>query len=44
MSPKPRGLTSVSREFVFTASDGRIYAWKLGALGTSNPTVRNSPS
>jgi len=31
--------TVVSREFVFTASDGRTYAWKLGTLGTSNPTV-----
>lgn len=30
---------SVSRKFVFTASDGRTYAWKLGTLGTSNPTL-----
>ena len=32
----------MSREFVFTASDGRTYAWKLGPLGTSNPTVSHS--
>ena len=32
----------MSREFLFTASDGRIYAWKLGPLGTSNPTVSHS--
>jgi hypothetical protein len=41
----PAGLhpnALASREFVFTASDGRIYAWKLGALGTNNPTVRAS--
>ena len=30
------------REFVFTASDGRTYAWKLGPLGTSSPTVGHS--
>jgi len=29
----------VSREFTFTASDGRAYAWKLGPLGASSPTV-----
>lgn len=27
---------------MFTASDGRTYAWKLGPLGTSNPTVSHS--
>ena len=32
-------ITLVSREFAFTASDGRAYAWKLGPLGASNPTV-----
>jgi len=29
---------------VFTAIDGRTYAWKLGPLGTSNPTVSHSSS
>jgi len=42
VSSEPRWLTPISREFAFTASDGRIYAWKLGPLGTSNPTVSHS--
>lgn len=37
-----RPTVRASREFVFTANDNRTYAWKLGPLGTSNPTVNHS--
>ncbi|KAF9646603.1 hypothetical protein BDM02DRAFT_3118434 [Thelephora ganbajun] len=39
LAQRQDNFKSFSREFVFTASDCRTYAWKLGPLGTSNPTL-----
>ncbi|KAF9792639.1 hypothetical protein BJ322DRAFT_62188 [Thelephora terrestris] len=39
LAQRQDNFKSISREFVFIASDGHTYSWKLGALGTSNPTL-----